>query len=83
MYSANLLFLSSLSHLTEYIATKLCEFINHSQIGREYGKRFFELSGVEKFHSDKHYTKVPSINPTCHPSEAGRWYGVAPSPTIW
>ena len=26
-----------------------------------------------EFHNDKHYTLVRSVNPTCHPSEVGKW----------
>ena len=51
----------------------------------------------DEFHNDKRYTLVPSVNPTCHPSEVGKWVtvkllgsnwetqgnGVAPSPTTW
>ena len=29
-----------------------------------------------EFHNDKHYTLVPSVNPTCHPSEVGKWVPV-------
>ena len=29
-----------------------------------------------EFHKDKHYTLVPSVNPTCHPSEVGKWVPV-------
>ena len=29
-----------------------------------------------EFHNDKHYTLVPSVNQTCHPSEVGKWVPV-------
>ena len=34
------------------------------------------LVGVVKLHNDKHYTKVPRVNSTCHPSEVGKWVPV-------
>ena len=29
-----------------------------------------------EFHNDKHCTSVSSVNPTCHPSEVGKWVPV-------
>ena len=29
-----------------------------------------------EFHDDKHYTLVPSVNTTCHPSEVSKWVPV-------
>ena len=29
-----------------------------------------------EFHNDKHYPLVPHVNPTCHPSELGKWVPV-------
>ena len=30
----------------------------------------------DEFHNDKHYTLLPSVNPTCHHSEVGKWVPV-------
>ena len=43
--------------------------LNRSDRGSNHGQ------GGE-FHNDKHYTLVPSVNPTCHPSEVCKWVPV-------